>query len=353
MDFHQAVKEIKNGKVAPLYLFSGPEDYLKEELLGEIMLFLDQKGRSFDLERKDGIRLSMAELLENVQQRTIVAAGKIYWISNSPYFTPPPQKAASAKGGKGAGIPRLSDEEEKKLLARAISKKNDLDYLLIFTVEKADRRKKIVKAIEKEGAMVEFPSLKGASLSRWIRNELLLRDKLAEEDALIELVERAGDDLRFLKNELEKIITYMGREKTITRRLVGLLVAESREDSIFDLVEAVGRRDIREASSRLAKILQQNEHPLKIFAMITRQFRLLYQIGPMQQRKLSRREIASALKIQPFLVGELLKQAEKYNEALLTKFFLLLKETDREIKTGKREGAEALEQLLLKLCLLS
>ena len=55
MDFHQAGKDIKTGKVAPLYLFSGPEDYLKEELLGEILRVLGKEGRSFDLERKDGI----------------------------------------------------------------------------------------------------------------------------------------------------------------------------------------------------------------------------------------------------------------------------------------------------------
>ena len=113
---------------------------------------------------------------------------------------------------KKRGKIRLSDKEEKELLT--IFKKKELDYLLIFAVEKADRRKKIVKEIEKEGALVEFPTLKGISLSRWIKNELLLQEKQVEEDALIELVERAGDDLRLLKGELEKIITYMGKENT-------------------------------------------------------------------------------------------------------------------------------------------
>jgi DNA polymerase-3 subunit delta len=342
MDFHQAGKDIKNGKVAPLYLFSGPEDYLKEELLGEILRVLGKEGRSFDLERKDGIGLSLAELLESVKQRTIFAAGKIYWISNPPYLTASLQK----KEGKY----RLSEKEEKKLLA--IYNRKELDYLLIFTVEKADRRKKIVKAIEKAGALVEFPSLKGVSLLRWIKNELLLQEKQVEEDALIELVERAGDDLRFLKAELEKIITYMGKEKTVTRSLVRLLVPESKEDSIFNLVEAVGRKNVQETFFHLTKMRRQNEHPLKILAMIIRQFRLLYQIYPMQQRKLSQREMAASLKVQPFIIGELLKQAEKYNEAALSKIFLLLKETDYEIKTGKRESDEALEQLILKLCLL-
>jgi len=351
MDFHQAYKNIQNGKVAPLYLFSGPEDYLKEELLGEILRVLNKEGRSFDLERKDGIQLSLEELLDSVKQRTIFAAGKIYWISNPPYLTVSLQKDASTKKAKKEGKSRLSDKEEKELLT--IFKKKELDYLLIFAVEKADRRKKIVKEIEKEGALVEFPTLKGVSLSRWIKNELLLQEKQVEEDALIELVERAGDDLRLLKGELEKIITYMGKENTVTRSLVRFLVPESREGSIFNLVEAVGRKNVQESFFHLAKMRRQNEHPLKILAMIIRQFRLLYQIYPMQQRKLSRREMAASLKVQPFIIGELLKQAEKYNEATLSKVFLLLKETDYEIKTGKRDGDEALEQLILKLCLIT
>ena len=93
MDFRQAGKIIKKGKIAPLYLFSGPEDYLKEELLGEILQVLKKDGRSFDLERKDGLRLSLTDLLDSVKQGTIFTGGRVYWISDPPYLT------ASLKSG--------------------------------------------------------------------------------------------------------------------------------------------------------------------------------------------------------------------------------------------------------------
>ncbi|MGI6318449.1 MAG: hypothetical protein ACOX1J_06985 [Dethiobacteria bacterium] len=67
-----------------------------------------------------------------------------------------PSKRCFHKKAKKEGKSRLSDKEEKELLT--IFKKKELDYLLIFAVEKADRRKKIVKEIEKEGALVEFPT---------------------------------------------------------------------------------------------------------------------------------------------------------------------------------------------------
>lgn len=350
MDFRQAGKIIKKGKIASLYLFSGPEDYLKDELLGEILQVLKKGGRSFDLERKDGLRLSLTDLLESVKQSTIFSGGKVYWISDPPYFSASPKKAASSKEGKKGKKSPSGESAEKELLG--LLEKRDPDYLFIFTVEKADRRKKIVKTIEKAGALVEFPPLKGISLSSWVKNELLLQEKQIEEDALFELVERAGEDLRQLKSELDKIVTYMGKEDTVTRSLVRHLVPESNEDSIFNLVEAVGNKNMQEAFSHLMKMRRQNEHPLKILAMIIRQYRLLYQILPMRKKKMPQREMASSLRVQPFVVRELLRQVEKYNQESLGKVLLLLKEIDRDIKTGRREGEEALEQLILKLCLL-
>ncbi|HHT46036.1 MAG TPA: DNA polymerase III subunit delta [Firmicutes bacterium] len=350
MDFRQAGKIIKKGKIAPLYLFSGPEDYLKEELLGEILQVLKKDGRSFDLERKDGLRLSLTDLLDSVKQGTIFTGGRVYWISDPPYLTASPQKAVSSKEGKKGKKSPSVKSAEKELLS--LLGKKDPDFLFIFTVEKADRRKKIVKAIEKAGLLIEFPLLRGKSLSSWIKNELLLQEKQVEEDALFELIERVGEDLRRLKSELDKIVTYMGKEKTVTRSLVSYLIPDSNEDSIFNLVEAVGNKNMQEAFFHLTKMRRQNEHPLKILAMIIRQYRLLYQILPMRQAKISPRKMASLLRVQPFVVGELIKQLEKYNQESLARVLFLLKEIDRDIKTGRREGDEALEQLILKLSLM-
>ena len=48
MDYFQAVMQLrKGGIIHPLYLFSGLEEYLKEEFLQELLKHLKEKGKVF------------------------------------------------------------------------------------------------------------------------------------------------------------------------------------------------------------------------------------------------------------------------------------------------------------------
>jgi len=349
LDYYQASSRIKKGIIHPLYLFSGPEDYLKEKLVQEILKCLQQKGEPVSLERLDGAQVSLRELLQNVKQATLLAGGRLLWIHDPPYLLPPSKRAVS--GGESGGTSERTGEgekEEEELLALLNAKKED--FVLIFSVPKVDGHKKIVKAIARAGTLVEFPVLKGALLKKWIKDELLLEKKQIEDNALDELVERVGENLHLLKRELEKIVTYMaGESKIITLELVEKLVSESRQGNIFKLVEAVGKKNVQEALFHLDKMFQQSEPPLIILAMIIRQFRLLYRFLVMRERKMPLSEIKASLKLQTFIIQELARQAEGYDKDSLASIMEKLKAADLDIKTGKYSANEVLEQLILHL----
>lgn len=345
MHYAQAMGRVRQGLLSPFYLFSGPEKFLQEKMLQEIYSRLQQEGKTFFLERLPGIELSLPALMQNVRQKTIFSGGRILWVEGPPYFTTPKTGPAGRKK-KPAGQDKPSGEAE---LLTFLQQEKVSDLVLILVVPNVDRRRRLVKTIESGGRLVEFPLLKGAALRKWVRDELSLEKKQIEAEALQEFLARGGENLQLLQMELDKMVTYLGPEKTVTRALVEKLVAENSRGNIFHLVEAVGRMDVEGALGHLYKMRLQNEPPLVILAMIARQFRLLYQYLIFQEKKLPVREMASALKTPPFVVNKLAGQAQSYRAETLARIIATVKEYDLGIKTGRFEAHTALEKLILQL----
>lgn len=340
MDFRQASGLIKKGTVKPVYLFYGEEDFLQEHLLEQILHVLQQKGREFMLEKIDGMEIDLGQVVQLSRQGTLFSEGRLLFIYNSPLF--------GTKGEKKKGKSSVEEEGEGMLLSLLEEEPSDL--VLIFSVSQADKRKKLVKSLEKAGCLVEFPLLRGKALFSWIRNELKAEKKEIEEEALFELVERSGENLRLLKNELEKIATYLPPdEAVITLETIRRMVPQSSQGNIFKLVEALGRKDMEGAWYHLHKMLQQGEPPLIVLAMIARQFRLLYRALEITESGGTQRELASALNVPGFAARELVTQLRGFDEQFLARILEYLKQIDLEIKSGYRGDTEALEHLVLQL----
>lgn len=338
VNYRQLEAAIKKEELRSFYIFSGPEDYLKKEMVKKILFYMRKKGKQLYLDNIDGSTVTLDELIQETSQTTVFTQGRLLFVENPPYFF----KARSSSREQS-----LSQQVEKKF--KALLEEKASDTIIIFSVPEVDKRKKLVKAVVKAGALVEFPLFKGDSLLKWIKNELEKEDKEVEKEALYELVKRTGEDLRLIKAELDKINTYTIKEKKITADVVKLLVPYGRSGNIFNLVGAVGRKNIKEALFHFHKMREQNQPPLVILSMIARQFRLLFRYRVMLENKKSKAEITSSLKLPNFVVNELYEQLKNYNRSSLAEIFLLLKQTDLAIKTGKRDAEEEIEQLIFKL----
>ena len=130
---------------------------------------------------------------------------------------------------------------------------------LIALVKSADRRRKLIKTIEREGWVVQCQQpydrpppwdtrtpAWDSELSRWVVTRATRKELQIDLQTAFALHSQAGSDLAVIEEELEKIRTVLGSSgsREVTVETIQKVVGDTHDRSVFDLVELFleGRR---------------------------------------------------------------------------------------------------------------
>jgi DNA polymerase-3 subunit delta len=186
---------------------------------------------------------------------------------------------------------------------------------------------------------------KGPAMTRWIQARARELGGRISLDAAEELSSLLGSDTRAAENELQKLLAYTGYEREVDYEDVALLVADITTASIFDLVDAMGARDGREATHLLNRLMEV-EDPLRLFGMVVRQYRLLLMALEVIQGGGSENDIARQVRVHPFVARKLNTQARRFSAPDLQGIYRRLLEIDRGVKTSQIDMPVALNMLV-------
>jgi DNA polymerase-3 subunit delta len=176
----------------------------------------------------------------------------------------------------------------------------------------------------------------------------LERGRKIHRDAAELLIDSAGPSIQNLVMELDKLCSYTVGGEDITRADVEQLVTPLVEDNVFAVVDAIGQKRSWEALRGIKDLLAAKEPPLRLLAMIARQFRLLLQVKDLLERGYMPKEITSQLKIPPFVYGKIATQAGNFSKQLLIEAIITISNLDADLKKGRQEFYPALETYLLR-----
>ncbi|MCK4314981.1 MAG: DNA polymerase III subunit delta [Anaerolineae bacterium] len=214
---------------------------------------------------------------------------------------------------------------------------------------------------EERGYVKRFDPPDAKVLPRWIEKRVRKYGGEIEPQAARQLAAVVGTDrsaersrrsLRLLDQEIIKLVTYTQSPtggQAITIADIETVVPYAQAAVVFDLVDALGRRDGRTAAQTLHRLLDAGEHPLGLLAMIVRQFRLLIQVKELKAGGSTPHDIAKALRLHPFPARKLHTQATHFTAAQLEAVYRHLLDTDVAIKTGKIDPEVALDLLVAGL----
>ena len=344
MDYTQALAEIKKGLVRPVYLLYGEETFLARRLENAIVdavIPAAERDMSLAIFDRDP---SVAELVTLVETVPFMGGQNIIIIRGTQFFR-------SGRKGSEADQAESSDSVDDRLL-KLLADMPEYSRLVFMTPEKADKRRKIYKAVEQHGAVVDFSPLKPRDVRPWITAKLSeLGCKMTPDgvEYLLAAVSMMSQiSLGFLDAELEKIALYT-RNRTVTRKDLISIMSAVPEVSVFGMIEALSAKQAGRALKLLEEQFAAGENAIRLLALLARQVRLLSRARELDDQRVSAGQAAEQLGVPPFVGEKLLRQGRLFAPAKLRQTIVALAEADRDLKSGRADKF-VLEKIIIDMC---
>lgn len=242
----------------------------------------------------------------------------------------------------------LRDAEESEAMAEALAQTPESTIAVIVEYGEPDQRRRAFKKIRDRASKVwHFPAVDEAEAVRRVQQAVKRRGADIASSTARQLVEEVGTDLWALSNEVDKLSVSGG---TISSQKVKDLVTPNLEGNVFRMVDGIGERQANKALQEYHRLIENNEPPLKILAMVIRQFRLLISLASLIEQRQPDAAIAKALGLRPFAVRTIKRQSSSFSPTELHRIYGELAEIDEQIKTGRRDAETALELFIVEVC---
>lgn len=320
---------LKQGRIEPLYLLFGPEDYLRDRAARAITehVLIDAPLREFNESNYSLTNTDVRTAIAAAEQLPMMTARRVVRISD---------------------LNKLTEEDESALL-RYVERPAE-SSVVIFTATDLDKRRKVTKTLMNACASVEFVHLKDADLKKWLHGRLRELTATVDNNTLDYILTLVGSDARRLSNELDKLATAALPEGNITRQLVDELVGRSRELSIFELSDDLIARDVKRALRTLKRLLDDRAEPVVLIGTLAGSFHRLALAKELMSSGAPEQEV---FRLVPMLWGPkreaFLATARRSDANELARSIKLIADADLAIKTSRGTPRLQLEFLVCEL----
>ena len=330
-EINQIVSDIKSGNLKPVYFLMGEESYYIDKISDYIEdNVLDESEKGFNQVVMYGRDVSVEEIVASAKRFPMMAERQVLIVKEAQDLS--------------RTIEKLTSYVEQPQPSTVL--------VLNYKYKKLDRRKKLYKAVAKNGLIYESKPLYENQVADWIRRVLGGKKYQVEPKAAQMLVEFLGTNLSKISNELDKLTTILPKETIITPEHVEENIGISKDFNNFELRKAIGDKDILKAN-RIINYFAQNpkNNPLVMTVSLLNSFFTQLLIYHGLQNK-SRDHVAKALGIRPYFVTDYISAARNYPMRKVAQIIAMLRDADVKSKgvgASNQSQGDILKELLFKM----
>ncbi len=211
----------------------------------------------------------------------------------------------------------------------------------------------LAKAVAKAGDLLVYEVGK-RRLPEWVGEQFARLGASADRDACQALVEAVGEGVGDLSSEIQKLVTWANGE-TITRAAVEQLAVGRAETPIFAVTDAWGNRDVAGTLRATESLLERSHRPrsselIRMVGSLVNHVGRVRKIAALVDEGVRPSEIASRVKIHPFVAEKGAQQARNFSRDELAQATVGLARLDAGAKGGSRLPPELqLERTLVEI----
>lgn len=320
---------LKSDGPRPVYAIDGEERLLVDEAVSAIKnAALTPKAKDFNLDVLDAKEATIQRVLDAAATLPAFAPLRVVYVKEAQKW----------------------ETQDIEPLQKYLDNPSPSTVLILVAAEKFDGRLKLYKALDKAGVLIRFPHPNEREMPQVIQARAKHMGLAIDGEAVRALVDAVGANVGGAIEALEKLSLYTAG-KPVTARDVEEVASPAKEESIFELSDAVGGRNLPRALELLHSMLEvSRSHPLALLGLLAGHWRRLILARTLGvDGRAMREDLVGALRVPPFVVDRLLGQARKQPLPDLIAGLEAISTADRLLKGGKLEHARVMERLVMRL----
>ncbi|MCU1342185.1 MAG: holA [Candidatus Acidoferrum typicum] len=334
----QLLARLAKGKPVPGILLLGNESYLRDLCRRKISdTYVAEGVRDWGITQFSADGDSISAILGQAQSLPMLAPQQVIFVRDVEAWE------------------RLGDDS-RDALVKQLSEYLDNPApfsVLVFEAGALDQRMRLAKMFAEKTVVV------GVELSEKPEERARLAGPLALEmarelgveldrEAAAELAEILNGDLAGIRTELEKLSTYVGDRRRITREDIELLVVSARKYSVWELTDMLASRQPSLALEFLDSLLREGEQAPALLGALAWMYRKLLEAQELPPG-IYGGQAAGRLHMQAKTAEMAVSQSRKFPRAQLTTGLAALYEADSRLKSGGTSQRAVMEFLVARL----
>jgi len=339
--FNQVLKELRSGKVRPVYFFSGDEDFFLDQLQEAALALVPKEQRDFNYDLLYGQEVSVENVLGIARSYPMMAERRLLIVRD--FFSLDQASSGESGGSIDEFIPYVQQPNPSTLL-------------VLISNKKPNGNSRFGKALKKEKSvgLYNFKSVPDYRLPDWIIEWTKSRhNKTMKPEAAQILAQYVGNNLLLLSTEIDKLCTFKDTSTSIETADIKNVIGLYREYSAFELEEAIFSRDIDKSLFIAEQMLQLSKantgEIIRTVGFFYNLFSTVWQIHSLGNSGRNKAQIQEDLGIRnSWYFNKLWREASQYRLNEMPRIFEALLDADRAIKGFSKMDPASIFALMIR-----
>ena len=334
----ELLERLETAKTIPAVLLIGEEPYLRDACRKQLIeKFVSEAARTWAVSRYSASRGETQAALDQAQTMAMLSPQQVVFLEEA--------EAVEKLGEKNR-------EEAVEQLEAYLG--NPAPFtVLVVEATKLDQRMKWGKLLFEKTLVVQCGL--GEDMGERQKAAVAFARTIAKEEhvefekgAAEDLAEFVAADLMRLKTEIEKLATFAGEKKFISRNDVSALVISEKTTTVWELADLLAARKSAKALEFLDRLLRDGEEPLPMVGAMAWMYRKLIEASEVKGVT-NGYQAARALGMRPDQAELALQASRKIPKAQLLAGLRVLQKADDRLKGGAEDARAVMEFLVTEL----
>lgn len=333
-------KQIKTQEFSNAYFIYGEESYLKEFYVNQLKKkIVEPAFEDFNFHLYSGKDTSVEEILKDAEMLPMMSSYNFILVCDYPFD----KSSADCDAIKEF----LKDVPQTTIIVFWYDS-------IEVNVKKNSKWKSLDAAFAKSGSSVNLEKRTENDLVKLLINGCKKREAMMSVDNAKYLISVSGSDIKILLNETEKLSSYVNGGE-ITKNIINTLAVKCLQARVYDISKAIIKGDYDTAYSVLNTLFAMKEEPITVLAVISNCFVDMYRVKCAKIAGQPAEDVGKYYnyKGREFALRNAMRDCSALSVSQLRKSLDVIMEADNSLKSTAVDKRLVLEEMLVKLLLIS